>query len=76
MICEKIMPHSCCRDSPKTSKVLIQNSSKVLMKKPTHKIKQPKDLKKSLHLEYYISTHYKNIHLQNCQYLVHNQITK
>ena len=39
-------------------------SVKVLLKKSTHKIKQPKNLQKSLHLEYYISTHHNKFHPQ------------
>ena len=44
--------------------MLVQNSSKVLLKKSTHRIKQPKNLQKSQHLEYYISTHPNKFHLQ------------
>ena len=34
------------------------------LKKSTHKIKKLKDLKKSPHLEYYISTNHQKIHPQ------------
>jgi hypothetical protein len=30
----------------------------------THKIKEPKNLQKSLHLEYYISTYHNKFHVQ------------
>ena len=36
----------------------------MLLKKSTHKIKQPKNLQKSLHLEYYISTNHNKFHVQ------------
>ena len=36
----------------------------MLLKKKTHKIKQPKNLQKSLHLEYYILTHHNKFHPQ------------
>ena len=39
-------------------------SVNVILKKSTHKIKQPKNLPKSLNLEYYISMHHKKIHPQ------------
>ena len=56
-------------DQPKVSKILVQNESKVLLKKSTHKIKQPKNLQKSLHLEYYISTHHNKSHPQTVNIL-------
>ena len=34
------------------------------LKKLTHKTKQPKNLQKSLHLEYYISTNHNKFHSQ------------
>ena len=55
---------SSCIDSPKFSKILVQNSSKVLLEKSTHRSKQPKNLQKSIHFEYYISTNHKKFHLQ------------
>ena len=60
---------SCCIDSPKRIKILLQNSSKVLLKKSTHRIKKPKKLQKPLHLEYHILTYKNKFHLQNVKIL-------
>ena len=48
----------------KISKIFIQNGSKVLLKKSTHRIKQAKYLQKSLHLEYHILTYRNKFHPQ------------
>ena len=39
---KKLCVISCCISATKISKLLIQNSSKVILKKSTHRIKQPK----------------------------------
>ena len=61
MICEIFMPHFMLQCFTKNFEDF---SLKVLLKKSTHKIKQPKNLQKSLHLEYYISTHHNKFHSQ------------
>ena len=61
MICENFMPHFMLQWFTKNFKDFSLN---VLLKKSTHKIKQPKNLQKSLHLEYYISTHHNKFHPQ------------
>ncbi len=58
-IFEKIMPHFVLQ-------CFTQNFEdfglKVFLKKKTHKIKHPKNLQKSLYLEYYIISHHNKFH--------------
>jgi hypothetical protein len=61
MICENFMPHFMLQWFTKNFKDFSLN---VFLKKLTHKMKQPKTLQKSLHLEYYISTHLNKFHPQ------------
>jgi len=46
------------------TKILVQNELKVFFKKEIDKLKQPNNLKKLLQLEYYISIHHNQFHLQ------------
>ena len=76
VICDIVMPPFMSYRF--TQKKFKDFSPNAILKKPTRKIKQPKNLPKSLHLVYYISAYRKKNKNSSTtyQYLIHNPITK
>ena len=67
---------SCSIDLTKVSKIIVQNSSIVLLRKSTYRIKQPKNLKIFVALRVSHFHSWQQISCIDWQYLVCNWITK